>query len=287
MDPLSIVTISSAVGGLAGKLTEKAWDSGEKWLASYFKDHHPKAQETATQNSLEFLAEVAQRVHQLELEAKDDQKIKQQIESALEDPDFSALLKDALIASSRTDSEEKHKVLARIVSERLRSQSEGLLALTSTLACDAVKHLTLKQIRLLGIVTLIGHIRPTEFPVNVRKPETLGRWYSIWWAEQLAFHLPIESPMYLDLSHLESVSCIQYQMSVYQNLKVVMSMPSAKFGQNWPFDDLIQNSEQGRQLNELWESGLSHSRPTTVGHLIGIYVHDGLTKERTIVDWES
>ena len=45
MEPLSIVAISAAVGGAAGKLVEKAWNSGERWLASYFKDHHPEAQE--------------------------------------------------------------------------------------------------------------------------------------------------------------------------------------------------------------------------------------------------
>jgi hypothetical protein len=286
MDPLSIVTISSAVGGLAGKLTEKAWDSGEKWLASYFKDHHPKAQEMAMQNSLEFLAEVAQRVHQLELEAKDDQKIKQQIESALEDPDFSALLKDALIASSRTDSEEKHKILARIVSERLYSQSEGLLALTSTLACNAVKHLTLKQIRLLGLITFVGHIRPDEIPIGVRS-ENYGRWYAEWLAARLSLHLPIELPRGIDFSHLESVSCIQYQMTIYWDLKKLLRPPSTEFGHSWSFEDFIQNNEQGKQLNELWKSGVKHVKPTTTGYLIGIYVHDELGKERTIIDWES
>ncbi len=31
-DPLTLVAIAAAVGGTAGKLAEKAWDSGEKWL---------------------------------------------------------------------------------------------------------------------------------------------------------------------------------------------------------------------------------------------------------------
>ena len=81
-------------------------------------------------------------VHQLEEDTKDSDRIKRQIESVLGNPDLSALLKDALIASSRTANEYKRKILARMVSERLRSQSEGLVALTSTLVCDAVKHLT-------------------------------------------------------------------------------------------------------------------------------------------------
>ena len=42
-DPLSLVALGAAVGGAAGKFVEKAWDSGEKWITSYFADHRPKA----------------------------------------------------------------------------------------------------------------------------------------------------------------------------------------------------------------------------------------------------
>jgi len=283
MEPLSIVAISAAVGGAAGKLVEKAWDSGERWLASYFKDHHPKAQETARENSLKFLSDLAQRVHQLEEDAKDNDRIKRQIESALGDPDFSALLKDALIASSRTGNEDKHKILARIVSERLRCQSEGLVALTSTLACDAVKYLTPKQMRFLGITTFVYSIRPSPFPPTI-PPEEFAQWYVKWLTRFLSLHLPIESLTHLDFTHLESVSCIKYEPFIGRDLRKILS-PSAEAGYDWPFDDFIQNNPFGKQLYELWKNGMQQTALTTRGQLIGIYVHDELTKTKTMINW--
>ena len=47
MDPLSIIAIGAAVGGGAGKFVEKAWDSGEKWILTFFKDHGEVAQQKA------------------------------------------------------------------------------------------------------------------------------------------------------------------------------------------------------------------------------------------------
>ena len=284
MEPLSIVAISAAVGGAAGKLIEKAWDSGEKWLASYFMDHHPKAQEKARQNSLEFLNDLAQRVHQLEEEGRKDQKTKKQIETAVEDPDFSALLKDALIASSRTDNEDKHKILARIVSERLRCQSGGLVSLTSTLACNAVSYLTPKQMRVLGLTTFIFFLRPSPFPPAIPHHK-LVEWYIEWLTARLSVHLPIETLTIFDYSHLESVSCIKFEPPVFgRDLKKILT-PHVEPTFEWPFDDFIKDNPLGKQLNELWKKEIQRVSLTTAGHLIGVYVHDELTKSRTIIHW--
>jgi len=282
MEPLTIVAISAAVGGTAGKLIEKAWDSGEKWLTSYFRDHHPKAQEKAKQNSLDFLNDLAQRVNQLEADAKGNAKLKQKIDSAIEDPDFSALLKDAVIASSRTDNEDKHKILARIVSERLRFPTENLVSLTSTLACDAVKHLTPKQMRFLGITTFVYFIRPIPFPPAIPLQQ-FGSWYENWLKSNLPFYLPMEPLGLIDFLHLESVSCIKYEPIVGRDLKQLLS-PPAETGYDWSFDGFIQNYP-GRGLHELWESAMQHTLVTTTGRLIGIYVHDEVTGTTTNINW--
>ena len=282
MEPLSLIVISAAVGGAAGKFVEKAWNVGEKWLAYYFKDHYPKAQEVAKRNSLEFLNELAQRVHKLEEETKDSRHIKQQIQSAFEDPDFSALLKDALIASSRTDSEDKQKILARIVAERLLAQSEGLVALTSTLACEAVKHLTPKQIRYLGVATFVYGVRPHTFPPPI-PDEEIGEWYVKWLTQALSSLLPIEPLTDLDFTHLESVSCIQYQPFLGRDMKQVLS-PRGETKYDWPFDDFVGNNTVGKQLNELW-GGMQRITLTTTGQLIGIYVTDEINRTRTKISW--
>lgn len=44
MDPVSITVTSAAIGGVAGKFVEKAWNFGEKWITEYFKNHGKEAQ---------------------------------------------------------------------------------------------------------------------------------------------------------------------------------------------------------------------------------------------------
>jgi hypothetical protein len=65
-DPISTIIIAGAAGGGASKLVEKAWESGEKWLATFFKDHQPRALEKAIDNSKDFLNKLATKVAQLE-----------------------------------------------------------------------------------------------------------------------------------------------------------------------------------------------------------------------------
>ena len=66
MEPLSLIAISAAVGGATGKFVEKAWDSGEKWISTFYKDHQELAQNKATENTKDFLQELAQRIKFLE-----------------------------------------------------------------------------------------------------------------------------------------------------------------------------------------------------------------------------
>jgi hypothetical protein len=283
VEPLEIIAISGAAGGLAGKLVEKAWDSGERWLADYFKDHKPKAQERAKQNGLKFLNQVARKVRALEQDYKDDEKIKQRIASALSDPDFSAILQDALIASARTESEEKHILLARVVSERLRSEPESIVSLTSSVACDAIKCLTPKQIRFLGIITFTQNIRPINFPQSGMPDEEVEKFYGEWIKKNFAVHMPQEPLTETDFNHLESLSCIKYEPIYTRNLITILSRLGEK-EIKWSSSEFSE-SEAGKQLLELWGKGMQHVSLTTVGQLIGIYVHDELTKTTTVINW--
>ncbi len=115
MEPISIVLAGAIMGGVASKFTERAWDSGERWLACYFQDHGDKAKEKAENNSRNFLAELDKRIKTIE---ENNQIPQEQIEVAQDYPDFSALLKKALLNSAETESKEKHVLLAHVVAEK-------------------------------------------------------------------------------------------------------------------------------------------------------------------------
>lgn len=283
MDPFIGSAIAGAVGGAAGKLIEKTWNSGQRWLATYFRDHQPKAQEAAEKNALDFLSELANRVHAIEETIKNVPDAKKQIEDALADPDFSALLKDAMIASGRTASSEKHKLLARVVSEKLLAGQESLVALAGNLACDAIPHLSSKHLRYLGILSLVYGIRPDPFPPNIL-PETFHDWWTIWLSDMLSTLMPIEKMTEIDYAHLVSVSCITYEFLSIVDLKEILSPKSLTF--KWDANKFLTDTPSGKELSELWKAGMGHAVPTSVGKLIGVYVLDLLAGSKTGIKWE-
>lgn len=284
MEPFTIATIAGAAGGVAGKLVEKAWESGQKWLATYFKDHHPKAQESAQQNALDFLNELANRVRSIEEAVKNIPDAKKQIEDALADPDFSALLKDAMIASGRTTSDEKHKLLARVVSERLLADQESLVSLAGNLVCNAVPYLSPKHLRCLGVISLIYGTRPDPFPPNI-PAETFHDWWVNCLEEMLSPMVPIGMMTPIDYGHLVSVSCITYDYVGSRDLKKILSPPSDS-ALKWEADKFLTDTPIGKELSELWKAGMEHAVPTSAGRLIGIYVHDLLTGTKTNINWD-
>ena len=54
-DPHSLIAAGAVVGGLASKIAEKAWDSGERWLRERFASHAAEAQEQAYENAAKFI----------------------------------------------------------------------------------------------------------------------------------------------------------------------------------------------------------------------------------------
>lgn len=287
MDPLTIATIAGAAGGVAGKLIEKSWDVGVKWLDAYFKDYHPKAQESAQQNTLDFLSELASRVRGIEETVKNIPDAKNRIEDALSDPDFSALLHEAMISSARTESTEKHKLLARVVSERLLAGQESLIALAGNLACDAIPHLSPKHLRCLGIMALVYFTRPDPFPLNI-PPETFHDWWTKWLSDMLSPVMPIGTMTSIDYAHLVSVSCITYEYIGSRSLEEVLSSPVSLEGPEfkWNADKFFTDTGIGKELSELWKGGMEHAVPTSAGTLIGVYVHNLLTGTTTNIKWD-
>ena len=285
MDPTTALIIAGAVGGAAGKLIEQAWGTGKKWLETYFRDHHPTAQKSAQQNALDFLASLANRVHDLEEALADTPDAKRQIECALSDPDFAAMLKDALIASARTESSEKHKLLARVVSERLTAQPESMVSLAGNLACSAIPHLSSKHLRCLGVMAVVFHIRPTPFPPPTIPIELLPSWWTEWLSTVLSPVVPTANPSKIDYEHLVSVSCASLIYLGTRDLKKVLFPPElASF--KWDANQFLTETEVGKRLSELWKGGMNRTYPTSAGQLIGTYVVDLLVGMNTTIDWD-
>lgn len=278
MEPISLIALGAAIGGAAGKFVEKAWGSGEKWIQSYFKDHGKVAQEKATENTMEFLIELANKVKSLE---DSNQISKEKIESAQDHPDFSALLQKALLTSAQTDSKDKHMILARLVSERLKSEPESILALGSKMACDAISYATVNQLMILGLAVNFYGVRPNPFPPIGMNETNFQEWMNNWVTTRLKPYQDIKSRQ-IDITHLESLSCLKVNTFIGRGLNGIFDKDNFKYDFEQMKDTSLRES-----MKKIWNDGFQKIDLTTVGQILGVSVSDLLMNTNTTFDgWD-
>ena len=264
-DPISTVIIVE----VAKIVFKKTWELGEKWLATFFKDHHPRARKKAIDNSKDFLNKLATQVAQLEERQQVDRAI---IDRALEEPNFGVILQKALIGSSQTESQEKHELLAKLVAMKLDAPQESLRSVVAPLACDAVTHLTPNQLKIIGIQTVLTLIHPPFNEARVQKEEDFLNACSRWLTARLSPFADAQIRR-IDLMHLESLSCAK-----------LASLGVAKYElagllKNWKCKDFTLTPDAlfelpiGEKIKVWWEiQALNRLQLTTTGQLLGFYI---------------
>jgi hypothetical protein len=73
------------------------------------------------------------------------------IRTAMDKPDFAFCFKGALLQAARTDSGDKHAILARLVTERLANDGDSLLPIVVQQACECMGLLTSSHICILAL----------------------------------------------------------------------------------------------------------------------------------------
>lgn len=264
------------------KFVDDGYDLGRTWVAEYWRKHRPKAIERAEENAASFAKALASEVAIVE---QSGPRLELKVSGALDDPEVAGLLQRAFIAAAQTSDTEKHAILARIVGERLASDTETTLSLASKIACDAIAHLNRRHLRILGFQCTLLEIRPSQMPPPNILPEQFQEWLTSWFDGVMAHHRDLSCRL-PDLMHLEAVSCIRHTPLITKDLGKVLRFAVAEV---LPWDaDRFLASETGRLIDRLWRNEkLSEVSLTSVGDLLGIYVFDQLQNCRTTMgDWE-
>lgn len=258
-EPLSLIALGAAIGGGAGKFVEKAWDSGEKWVVSYFSNHQEKAREKAEENSSDFLRKLGERVSELE---KSNSISEEALVTAQEHPDFSVVLQKAMLSAAQTDNESKHDLLSRLVAERIQASPESMLSMASKMACDAISYTTPNQLLILGFLTNVLYINPNGlFHQSQHLP---------WLQARLGPFLGV-NPNHMDYTHLESLSCLKFESFITRDLAQILNQ---KMGSGFDYEG-FKSTQLGEKVLAAWEGGsLKSCQLTSVGQILGVMVSD-------------
>lgn len=206
--------------------------------------------------------------------------VKEKIEKTLEDPDFVFTLDEAIKSSMKTSDENKHDLLAKIITQRLLSKSSDLVALTSPIACQAVGSLSQKQLLNLALAARVYGVRPIKTP-NFSNEKTHNAWCLKWWKKNIEFIMSVPKLKDIELTHLISARCISLSFVGSININSVLTDRVRA----WETQEFLTKTAEGKYLRELWGKYLNKVRLTSVGNLVGVYVADQLTNNTTIIDW--
>jgi len=274
VDPTQLLIVGSAVAGAAGALVEQTLSAAGGWLQERFSHHREAALKQATNNVIDFVNELGERVQGL---ADSNEALQERIATALEQPDFAILMQRAVLSAAQTSSHDVHVLLAQLVSERLRVDEDTTAARASHRACQAIADVTSDQLTILGFLYTLSHM---HFPVPSESiAHELLRVLELEWVQLTLKPYAELTCTDLDRMNLYSVSCLGgrtgFLASTFDSdLKRATSVDFA-------FDGFV-GTELGAHLRQVYDSqGFGGMVLTSVGSLIGMFVSDQLANRPT------
>src|SRR5262249_19514815 len=151
--------------------------------------------------------------------------------------------------------------------DRLAFDTETTLALASRMAVDAISQMTRRQLRVLGFLNVIHHLRPegiVEADTNEKYYDLMAPFLQIHLAPYMAleFHT-------MDAFHLEALSCVQHSRMYLIDLNQALNERTrwfdfGKFGE----------TDAGKHVIKLWNIGMNRLTLTSIGQIVGASVSD-------------
>jgi hypothetical protein len=291
-DPLAL----NIVGGLASGCIESFVSLGIRWVSDRYKSHPKEAIKTAQNNAANFFGQVNIYLEgQQQIEGIED-KTKQ----ALADPDYTDLLQEAVLGAARTNSEQKHELLARLVTDRLTAEPDSLRNLAAHMACNAVPQLSNMHLKLLGLLYIIRRHPAPPHIMRLPYDERIDIGTK-WFLSEISPFIPIGGLTDFDFAHLMAVSCITYVPQLipsgyggssepgYWKLPIVLRNKLCPVEELYRLpipvkEPQVEQDQIGKDLLSFWSSSnMRKASLTPAGSLIGLYVLDAISQEHKCI----
>lgn len=279
MDPISV----AVVGGAAGAFVQTLASHGVEWLVTLVSAQSPAVQQKIESNAHNFIIRLADRVSRLEQELPSDER--SVFDDALEHPGTSLLMKRALVSAAATDNEDRHSILSELITQRLTAGEDDMIALSGAAACDVVSALASRHIRLLGVMSVLFDIRPSQV-IRFESQDAYDVGCKGWWNDQMK--LLCDSSLMqvqgIDIKHLEGVSCLRTSIGGH-NLDQIMKLATPADMPFSPTRGVFEELGWWAPLQHIWEVGVKQATLTSTGALIGILYHDRILGKQTEITW--
>lgn len=273
--------LAGAAGGVAGKAVEAVVDLANRTFLSRFAEQRENTKRQAIANGQDLVSKIEEGFQRVDAS---NAAVQRQIDRVLGSPAFAMFAQTTLFNGMTTDSSEKHLLLARLVIDRLHTESESLLAFTAEMASSAITRATAIELRILGLRSTIDRLNPSS-PSHFAYPEKTN-WAPLEWVTGL--FSPYESLTYtnLDILQLHALGCLQGQTGM-----LAPDFRTEITGRG-RLSFTLQEFEAttvGAHISDLWTNHrLVFVNLNSVGLLIGIFVSDVL--HNTVTDlsqWKS
>lgn len=220
--------------------------NGTNWLAAKYQGHQDTAKKQAQVNTSVFVRHLGNCIAALEEKGELSQEI---IEHALENPEFSVFLQNAMLAAAQTEDTGTHNILADLVGTRLCQPVESIWALTSKMAVEVIPYLSSRQLRLLALIRIVK--RTQDLNLENMQVDLV--------CQSLDPFLDLYMPE-MDYLHLEANGCISINIISRSHFKILSCNEFA-------------NTPSGKMLADLQDNYcFPSSRTTSVGYMLGTMV---------------
>jgi hypothetical protein len=272
MEPVSLVIVSAAAGGLVSKLSERIADH---LYATFARGHSEETRYRARANTQAFAEEVFRYVD-AKLAAGADIP-EDRLEDRLTDPDFASTLETATRAASRTSDAERHAILAELVAERLTSQAVTVDTVASTTAIEVLPRLAPLHVEMLGLLAAVQWLRPEWWGDETQA--TLDE-HVRWMADLTAYYDLGITYDRMDLLHLASTGCVLYPTTFPRHVDSLLTNGVPDGYVRWNVGSFFLGTPDGTTLSRLWKLGLCDAELLPVGGKIGWAVYESRSRNR-------
>ncbi len=279
MDPISDIIIAAAVGAVTTQTVGGIAALVKSIVPGLWEHLSPKGKKQLETNLTNFMNHFKSEVqHRTEA----GQLSEEQIHALEDDPAVIDLLLRTLEQAALTSDADKQTLLAKLLAERLGTDTDSELALVSRMACNTIPNLSGQQLKIIAVRYILFFQRYNETIESQSDDVSTRRLREVEWL--ISMFEPYQDIIASthDAEHLAGVGCFfgKQGFLAYELKSTLTQMVSPDLDL-----DMVMKTATWQHLETVWNNArLAGFDLTSVGSMLGMYTSDILANRPNDVD---